>query len=228
MVKIAPRYTAMQVILLAADDLMAQGMAEFSEWDLTVAAWNRDRNRFGLRGYAQTHPDHKRVMMEIMGKKPQNPLHLGLMEKIRPNFYRLTPLGRAEAARLRREPNAKPERAKDTTPVEPDHYDLVSGFIHHAAFRRWKEDPEEPRRFAEAAAFLGIDPREKGAALAARFREVVQIVRNAIRWCNKHDVAYLTKNPTRAYPPIHFRDLAELLDFLQALSYRFEQLGPLP
>ena len=101
MVKVAPRYTAVQMILLAADDVMAQGVSEFSEWDLTVAAWNRDRNRFGLRGYAQTHPDHKRVMMEIMGKKPQNPVTLGLMEKVRPNTYRLTALGQAEAARLR-------------------------------------------------------------------------------------------------------------------------------
>jgi DNA-binding PadR family transcriptional regulator len=150
------------------------------------------------------------------------------MEKIRPNYYRLTPLGRAEAARLRRDPSAKAERAKDTTPVELDHYDLVSSFINHAAFRRWKEDPEEPRRFAEAASFLGIDPREKAAAVAARFREVVQTVRSAIRWCNKHDVAYLTKNPSRLHPPIHFRDLAELLDFLQALSYRFDQLGSMP
>jgi hypothetical protein len=100
MIKTAPRYTAAQVILLAADDLMAQGGSEFSEWDLTIAAWNRDRNRFGLRGYAQNHPDHKRVMMEIMGRKPQNPILLGLMDKIRPNVYRLTPLGRAEAARM--------------------------------------------------------------------------------------------------------------------------------
>ena len=85
MVKVAPRYTAVQMILMAADDLMAQGASEFSEWDLTVASWSRDRVRFGLRGYQQTHPDHKRVMMEIMGKKPQNPLHMGLMQKVRPN-----------------------------------------------------------------------------------------------------------------------------------------------
>src|SRR5262245_88680 len=74
MLKSAPRYTAAQVILLAAEDLMAQGASEFSEWDLTIASWNRDKKRFGLRGYDQTHPDHKRVMMEIMGRKPQNPM----------------------------------------------------------------------------------------------------------------------------------------------------------
>ena len=36
-----PRLTAAQVILLAGDDLMAHGAREFTEWDLTVAAWAR-------------------------------------------------------------------------------------------------------------------------------------------------------------------------------------------
>jgi len=226
MVKIAPRYTAVQLIMLAGDDLMAQGASEFTEWDLTVAAWNRDSNRFGLRGYGQTHPDHKRVMMEIMGRKPHNPLHLGLMEKVRPNHYRLTPLGRAEAARLRRDPTARGER-KDTAP-EPDHYDSVRPFLDHSAFRRWRDDPDEPRKFPDACAFLGVDARDKSSAIQARFREVAQTIKAAIRWCNKHEVSYLTKNPARLYPPIRFNDLTELLNFLQALSYRFNQFGELP
>src|SRR5436309_10713138 len=107
----ALRLTAAQVIILAAEDLTAAGATEFTEWDLTVAAWIRDRTRFGSRGYDQKHPDHKRVMMEIMGQKPQNPLALGFMEKIRPNTYRLTPLGRAVANRLRN--NGGPSPATD-------------------------------------------------------------------------------------------------------------------
>jgi hypothetical protein len=224
MVKIAPRYTAVQLILLAGDDLMAQGASEFTEWELTVAAWSRDNNRFGLRGYAQTHPDHKRVMMEIMGRKPHNPLHLGLMEKVRPNHYRLTPLGRAEAARLRRDPTARTER-RDAAP-EPDHYDSVKVFVDHTVFHRWRDDPDEPRKFVDACAFLGVDVRDKDSAIQARFREVAQTVKAAMRWCNKNDVAFLTKAPARLFPPIRFNDLSLLLDFLKALSYRFEkQLG---
>ena len=60
--------TATRVILLAADDLDRKGQLEFTEWELTVAAWARDGNRFGLRGFELLHPDHKRVMMEVMGK----------------------------------------------------------------------------------------------------------------------------------------------------------------
>lgn len=226
MIKAAPRYTAVQMILLAADDLMAQGASEFSEWDLTIAAWNRDRARFGLRGYTLAHPDHKRVMMEIMGKKPHNPLLQGLMQKVVPNTYRLTPYGRAEAARLRGGPPTT-VRKRDAAAVSAgplDHHDAVRPFAEHAVFLGWREDPDEPRRFADAAMFLGADPKDR-AAVAERFRAVGKIFKGALSWCNKNDVAYLTKGPNSPYPPIRHQDLADLLDFLQALSYRFPQLG---
>src|SRR3954451_13786167 len=79
------KVTAVQTILLAAEDLTKAGHSEFSEFDLTVAAWERDPNKFGLRGYGQRHPDHKRLMMEIMGQKPNSPVYRKLLEKIRPN-----------------------------------------------------------------------------------------------------------------------------------------------
>src|SRR5262245_20022630 len=110
MVTTPQKLTASETVLLAAADLTAAGKLEFSEWDLTVAAWALDRLRFGLRGYAQSYPDHKRVMMEIMGQKASNPVQQKFMEKIRPNIYRLTPLGKAVAAQI---------RAGDSLPEKP-------------------------------------------------------------------------------------------------------------
>src|SRR3954447_12788048 len=149
MAQTALRLTAAQVIILAAEDLMASGASEFSEWDLTVAAWARDRTRFGLRGYDQKHPDHKRVMMEIMGQKPQNPLTQRLMEKVRPNVYRLTPLGRAMAVRMRSGGGSAPE-----VEAASDLYRLIANLLAHSALTRWQQDPDQPRRWVEATAFL--------------------------------------------------------------------------
>src|SRR5215471_18541059 len=101
MVTTPTKLTASETVLLAAADLTAAGNHEFSEWDLTVAAWARDRARFGLRGYAQSYPDHKRVMMEIMGQKASSPVQQKNLEKVRPNYYRLTAQGKAVVARLR-------------------------------------------------------------------------------------------------------------------------------
>jgi DNA-binding PadR family transcriptional regulator len=220
MIKAAPRFTAAQVILLAADDLMAQGGSEFSEWDLSIAAWTRDRNRFGMRGHAQLHPDHKRVMMEIMGRKPQNPLLLGLMEKVRPNTYRLTPLGRAEAQRMRLGEEQKGQKSK---PAALDYYDIVSKRLAHKAFQRWREDPDEPKRWADVVDFLGGNLNDE-EDVSKRLQQLSASVKGIVAWCNQKNVDYLTKDPSRSNPPIHYNEVIELSNFLQALVYRFPQL----
>jgi DNA-binding PadR family transcriptional regulator len=211
------RWTASQEILIAADDLMAAGAVEFSEWDLTVATWNRDRLRFGLRGYSQNYPDHKRVMMEIMGKKPTNPVLLALMEKLRPNTYRLTARGRAEAARLR--DAIEGNKGKPNTGTN-ELYDEVAKFVFQTAFQKWKEDPDEPRRWQDAAEFLGIK-RSTVAESIEKLKAVETILKSAIDWCSKKDVDYLTRG--RGDPPIHIKDVWEVMDFLKALKYRFPQ-----
>jgi hypothetical protein len=214
-----PRLTAAQVILLAGDDLMAQGAREFTEWDLTVAAWGRERTRFGLRGYDQKHPDHKRVMMEIMGHKPQNPITLGFMEKVQPNIYRLTPLGRAEAARLR---SGGAARAPLAPSLQPDLYGSTSALLNHPIFTAWKNDPDQPRRWADAQTFLNLggDPNNDPGANLAHVREAARAARE---WCQKHDVHYITSQNRGHGEPIHMSDITALNDFLRAIEYRFEE-----
>src|SRR4051794_1068613 len=167
MAQTALRLTAAQVIILAAEDLMAAGAVEFTEWDLTVAAWGRDRTRFGLRGYDQKHPDHKRVMMEIMGQKPQNPLALGFMEKVRPNTYRLTPLGRAVVSRLRGNGPSQAAGPHD------EYYRLAADLVTHPTLVQWRRGPDPPRGGADPAPAPGPGGGGPGpAAVVGRRRRL--------------------------------------------------------
>lgn len=217
------KLTAAQVVLLAADDLAEAGQQEFSEWELTVAAWSRDPSRFGLRGFAQTYPDHKRVTMEIMGQKPHSPVQQKFIEKVRPNTYRLTPLGKVTANRLLSGEPVKLEpinriRAEKPVPVQ-DYYDIVAAFIARDEFRRWQDNPAEPREWTGAARFLALS--ETDLEPADRHAEIRDSVKAAIDWCNNQEVIHLIPIADENAPPIHLRDLAELFDFLQALVYRF-------
>jgi hypothetical protein len=226
------RLTAAQIILLAADDLVNAGKSEFSEFELTVQAWIRDRNRFGLRGYQQHHPDHKRVMMEIMGQKPHNPIHLKLMEKIRPNFYRLTSPGRAEAARLRQMPSPSPTAGVAPAPAVPkiaarpssheDHYESLKDYTSHPAFVSWKDDPEEPRLWSDAAAFFGVR-RGKPSDFSERSEEIEKAARLAIDYCDNQELDFLAPSGKTPGKKIPVSDLGQLKDFLQAMKYRFEE-----
>lgn len=83
---------AWQTILLAAHSL---GRDEFTEADLTVAAWKADTKRLGLKGFEELYPDHKRIYCEVL-KKLIQPKFLarvpGGMCRVR-----LTPAGRKDA-----------------------------------------------------------------------------------------------------------------------------------
>jgi hypothetical protein len=233
MVTTPQKLTASETVLLAAADLTAAGNQEFSEWDLTVAAWTLNPLRFGLRGYAQNHPDHKRVMMEIMGKKGSSPVQQKYLEKIRPNYYRLTPLGKAIAAGLRSSaPHApapgKASVAKAAAPVEVvrspvmELYEKAALYVSKPEFRRWQDNPEEPRDWAGAARFLGLAGNDTRVTPVERLEEVRSAIQAAMDWCTTQDTVYLTRGAS-AGSPIHVSDLANVLDFLVALTYRFPE-----
>jgi hypothetical protein len=222
MVTTPQKLTASETVLLSADDLTAAGNQEFSEFDLTVAAWSRDRFRFGLRGYAQSYPDHKRVMMEIMGQKPSSPIQQKYLEKVRPNYYRLTALGKAVAARLRSGASGVKAAGGGTKPVTVrELYEVAAAYIARPEFRRWQDNPEEPREWTGAAAFLGVAGKDAKADPADRLEEVHDSIRAAMDWCRVQEAAFLTRGSGQGGTPIHVRDLSDLLDFLTALTYRF-------
>jgi hypothetical protein len=200
---------ARQVLLVAASDLHAAGYSEFSEFSLTVAAWKRDARTFGLRGFSDRHPDHKRVYTEIVGAKRS-----GRLEKVRANHYRLTPLGLAEAARLNDSGKGK----------AVDHYSAVARYVRHPVYLRWCQDPEQPRDWSSVTAFLGLPNAsfaDESAATAAR--NVYDSCRNALAWCNRLSITVLTGSD-HAAKPISYTDVAGVLSFLTALEYRFPRL----
>lgn len=84
--------------LLTAAAVLTELGPEFSEFDLTVAAWTLDRASFGLRGYRDAHPNHKTTSSMI--SKVMLPKML--LERTRANYYRLTDRGRDALAALRR------------------------------------------------------------------------------------------------------------------------------
>lgn len=207
--------TAAQVILLAGDDLAKAGSLEFTEWDLTLAAWDRDRKRFGMRGYELTHPDHKRVSGEIMGDKPSNPVQLGFMEKIRPNTYRMTPLGRAAAIRLR---NGEPLPSR-----EKDPYKMLLPYVTSTAFASWKKDPEQPKTWAIVAGFLSEHP-DTFDDVASQLTHLQKAIEAGTIYCR--DNAVFRLDFPRNGTPIFLTDIADLNDFLHMLRYRFpNQMG---
>jgi hypothetical protein len=210
--------TASQEILLAASDLATQGKGEFTEWDLTVAAWKRNRNRFGCRGYEDDYPDHKRVMMEIMSReKKDSPLRRGWLEKVRTNYYRITPLGVAEAERIQEKGREPATTVRAAQPI----YEAVAPYILHPVFRRFLEDSEEPRTWLGAEGFLGLT-RHDAVALEDRLRSVSDAAENALRWMCETGQGFLRSGATGGKRAVLRHEVEKLPEFIRVLQTRFK------
>lgn len=209
--------TAAQEILFGAADLDAEGRAEFSEWDLTVATWKRNPNRFGCRGYEPNYPDHKRVMMEVMGTtKKENPIRRGWLEKVRQNTYRLTNLGRTEADRLSQ--RGKTEGVSRRSPQTI--YDAVAPLYKSNVFRKHSKDKKEPRMWLGAASFLQLtssDPQH----LIDRLEATERAIKNASAWMDENDTNVIRRGVSGSGVEISRENLEQLSDFYKTITERF-------
>ena len=207
--------TAAQEILRAAVDLDAE-KESFSEWDLTVAVWQRNPNRFGCRGYETQYPDHKRVMKEIMSSSNGNPLRRGWLERIGPNSYRVTNVGRAEAQRQTR--RADGDTASTASPQSI--YEAIAPLYQSPVFRKHLRDPEEPRLWLSAASFLQLasaDPQHLNDKLVGA-RAAID---GATEWLNHHEREKITRGVTGGGEAIHRDSIDRLRSFLDLLEERF-------
>lgn len=91
----APSATSRADVLLLA--MYGRCWGECDTADLILAAWELDRERFGLAGHAQQHPDSRAVATALSDRS--GPVRQGWMVLTR-GRVRLTDTGRRRAAEL--------------------------------------------------------------------------------------------------------------------------------
>ena len=101
-------------------------------------------------------------------------------------------------------------------------YDKAALYVNKPEFRRWQDNPEEPRDWTGAAIFLGLTGADAFVDPVDRLEEIRAAIQAALDWCTAQDTVYLTR-ATNSDNPIHVSDLANVLDFLVALTYRFPE-----
>jgi hypothetical protein len=201
--------TAWEEVLGAAIKLTnGDTSREFSEWELTVEAWKMNPARWGLRGFEHEHPDHKRVMMEVMGS--DSLVKEGFFEKTRTNHYRVTAAGVAKGLAI--------VAPKDTRQRAPYLYDDIKGFVFHRVFDAYLQDPNEPRTWLGVAAFLNLkshDPK----LLESQLKRIRGGIDEARKFMSATGRAALRRGD--ADRTISRERLDKLEQFLQVLEERF-------
>jgi hypothetical protein len=208
-------FTVPEKILLAAYQLEEMGQAPFSAETLIVSSWQKFPQTFGLKGYAEQHPDSNKVLASIMGEKGL--ARRGWLVKVGQKMYELTREGRQVVRRLRQDgdaPQADPGGAPAPTSVRinKDQEKLLNGLFGSSARQKIQENRKQELTFADATRFWGITENMHGEALDARLdhlRAVLALLERQL------GAGSITLSDGRSVSGEEVSGLAEMHDYLE-------------
>lgn len=204
--------TAAEEVLLAATKLVNGTKDEFTEWDLTVEAWSLNKERWGLRGYEEKYPDHKRVMNEIMAKGTQKVTGRGWLERTRPNHYTVTSIGFAKAESL----SGRKIGANARSMWE---YESILPYMTHRVFEKYCVDPKEPKTWLGVSAFLGLTSNDPGE-VDKRLKKVKTTISDALAWLTKNNEKLLRRSDSSR--SFNKTEILKLAEFVSVIETRFK------
>ena len=126
----------------------------FTEAEITIAAWEKYPETFGLRGYAKLHPDSRRVLSNIMGEK-------GLRGKrwitsLGDTRYSLTQSGLDYASSINTDKLSVDEIANNSLPN--NHLRILRRLLDSEAYEFWANDQDDECILRDAMTFWSITP----------------------------------------------------------------------
>lgn len=205
--------TASEEVLVAAYKLTEKGKKEFTEWELTVETWLLNKSRWGLKGYEDKYPDHKRVMNEIMAKGANKVMGRGWVKRIKPNYYSITNSGLSRVNSLLKLNTTTKNRNLFI-------YNTVQPYVIHKSFVDYCSDSTEPKTWLGAASFLGITKNDPDI-LERNMRRIKEDINLAIEWLEENKENLLRRDDSAK--PISKDQLVKLKEFIAVLEKRFKQ-----
>jgi len=163
-------FTVPEKILLAADTLDKQEQSPFSAEALIVVSWQKFPKTFGLKGYADQHPDSNKILSSIMGEKGL--ARRGWLVKMGQKMYALTREGRQIIRKVMLE-DAEPTSDNGATlklPREQERFVLV--LLDSTAVQKFEENRKGELTFADACRFWSITENMKGESLDGKLHQV--------------------------------------------------------
>lgn len=204
-----------QLLSAAVDCSDGDPARTFSSEELLLAAWKRDPAAWGLRGHEQEHPDSHRVHRELdsRGKDQRGIVGSGLLEKVGPRTYRITPKGLAAVSASA---GTRAARERTDRVLEGE----VARIIGHPTFVAWLKNSDGPRHFRDAGHFWGIAPGTPPRVVRQRVQAVEDTLRAALSVLDEKSVSEIAdRRGRRLYDAT---DIDRALQFHEALKSRFK------
>lgn len=150
-------------LVLVMAKMHEEGVREYHEAELTVAAWRMFPESFGLGDFWNEYPDHKRVCNAYQTSKDSRtgPIGRGYMTRTRPNHYRITSQCLARAVELEQSDLEEDTNRHVLTKEESD---SLKRRLSSILAKHWVNKNEVSPNWNATAAFLEVNssfPRGK-------------------------------------------------------------------
>lgn len=204
-----------QVLVAAAELTEGDCKKTFTMEDLAVHAWKNNKGAWGLRGHEMNYPDADKLRKELTsrGTDQKGLADSGLLERVGPQLYRLTPAGLSAAAALTPSDEISQQRATRELEV------AVRKILEHPVFKDWQNDPRRPKYFRDAGYFWGIAPGTPPKTIRERIGFVDQTLQAAMTRLDAHDVDEIVAQRGRVL--FDRNDIERCQEFQATLKQRF-------
>jgi hypothetical protein len=162
-------FTVPEKILLAAENLEKQGQSPFTAEMLIVASWQRFPSTFGLKGFAEKHPDSNKILSSIMGEKGL--ARRGWLVKMGQKLYALTRDGRNVIRRMMDQEEEAPA-AGTVHRMNREHERFLKVLFDSSAVQKFEGNRKQDLTFADACRFWSVTENMKGDHLEDRLEEM--------------------------------------------------------
>jgi hypothetical protein len=173
---VAADLTVSQKIILAAHRLEEQGQTPFTSEALTMACWKESKQTFGLKGFAEEHPDNNRVLACIMGERGL--AKRGWLVKVGPKLYSLSKQGKDEARRVLAGDDTQTPRRRALSQIKlpRDVERQLLDALNSNAHRRYIQNMKRDITFKDASKFWGLPENAIGEAVDEALGKVPKLV----------------------------------------------------
>jgi len=196
----------------------------FTAEDLLIAAWEKNKSAWGLRGYEDHHPDPEKIYKELNRRGKNDLVGMGFVEQVSPLVFRLTPAGLAEASTL------KPDDMKIKERASRELQEEIKVILSHPVFRAWLDDPTSPRSFHKAGGFWGIAPGTPPKIARKRVSAVDETLEAAERFLTARGLEVVSDQ--RGQNLFDRQDIQRCLEFQNVIKERFakelHRMGAIP
>ncbi|MEM0466856.1 MAG: hypothetical protein QXX20_04585 [Candidatus Thermoplasmatota archaeon] len=183
--------------------------------ELVLASWKLDKNRFGLRGFEEDHPDSHKLHAHVFGGTAL--VAKGFLRVEQNGLLHLTEAGLARSLSLSHTNIETSPRVSKALQYG------ISKLLENKFFKEWLQDSSHPKEFRSAAYFWGISFGTPPKIVREKLSQIEQMLKEILKFFETTKLDCIKEERVNGKILFEKRDVERCLEFHNQLKIRFQK-----